>query len=158
MSEGKIIRHGDYVVGVDPASPDGDEEIAVIMKDRGDTVEVWYRGDAQSAIDRLIADGALSIPKGVTMPTPDNEWLTTQDAADRLGVSLVYVQKLIKADKLPAEKFGARAYRLRATDVDALRRERDAALTGKEDGRRRVGIGQGAPGMPRGRRKKADER
>lgn len=90
------------------------------------------------------------------MPTSDNEWLTILDASERLDISKEAVYVLVRTNKLPAEKFGARTYRLRASDVDALARQRDDALAGKEDGKRRVGIGQGAPGMPRGRRKKAE--
>jgi excisionase family DNA binding protein len=40
------------------------------------------------------------------MTSEDHEYLTTREAAERLGVTRERVYALIKAGRLPAEKFG----------------------------------------------------
>ncbi len=47
------------------------------------------------------------------------EWLSTQDAAARLGVSLRTLYKFIDEGQVPAYKFG-RVIRLQAGEVDAF--------------------------------------
>lgn len=49
---------------------------------------------------------------------PD-ELLTTAQAAERLGIDVSGVRRLILAKRLPAEKWG-RDYQIRAADVAAL--------------------------------------
>jgi excisionase family DNA binding protein len=47
------------------------------------------------------------------------EWLSSQDAAERLGVSLRTLYKFIDEGQVPAYKFG-RVIRLQAGEVDAF--------------------------------------
>lgn len=54
----------------------------------------------------------------------DDELLTTQGAADRLNVSRQYVGRLVDRGTLPAVKVKSH-YRLRVSDVDAYRVQRD---------------------------------
>lgn len=44
------------------------------------------------------------------------EYISTKDAAERLGLSTVRVQKLIRDKRLPAERFG-RIYLIREEDL-----------------------------------------
>lgn len=48
----------------------------------------------------------------------DIQWLSTQEAADRLGVALRTLYKIIDEGHLPAYKFG-RVLRLQRHEVDA---------------------------------------
>jgi excisionase family DNA binding protein len=54
--------------------------------------------------------------------------MTTQQAADLLGLSRTYVIRLIEGDKLPARRVGTHR-RLRATDVIAYKERRAARLS-----------------------------
>jgi excisionase family DNA binding protein len=56
---------------------------------------------------------------------PDDEMLTTQDAASVLNVSRQYLVRLVDSGELPAEKVGSHR-RLRAADVAAFKVQRDA--------------------------------
>lgn len=49
----------------------------------------------------------------------DIQWMSTNDAADRLGVSLRTLYKFIDEGHLPAYKFG-RVIRLQQSEVDAF--------------------------------------
>lgn len=49
----------------------------------------------------------------------DIEWLSTADAANRLGINTRTLYRLIDADKIPAYKFG-RVIRVQGRDVDAF--------------------------------------
>lgn len=53
-------------------------------------------------------------------------WLTTAQAAERLGINQKTVGYHIRAGHLPAVRSGARYFRLRETDVDADKARRDA--------------------------------
>ncbi|HYP02865.1 MAG TPA: helix-turn-helix domain-containing protein [Pyrinomonadaceae bacterium] len=45
--------------------------------------------------------------------------LTTQEAAERLGISAIRVRQLISAGRLPAEKFG-RDYMIKEEDLELV--------------------------------------
>lgn len=49
------------------------------------------------------------------------EYLTTKEAAERLGLSVRQVQTLIKQGDLPATKFG-HAWKIKRKDVDTFQR------------------------------------
>lgn len=51
--------------------------------------------------------------------TTNSDWLTTKDAAGRLGITLRTLYRLIDEGQLPAYKMG-RVIRLRPTEVDAF--------------------------------------
>lgn len=53
------------------------------------------------------------------MASSDLRWLSTNDAASRLGVSLRTLYKLIDEGQLPAYKFG-RVIRLQEQEVDTF--------------------------------------
>lgn len=54
-----------------------------------------------------------------TVGPPDEiRWLSTQEAADRLGIALRTLYKLIDEGNVPAYKFG-RVLRLQLAEVDA---------------------------------------
>ena len=53
------------------------------------------------------------------MASSENRWLSTNDAASRLGVSLRTLYKFIDEGQLPAYKFG-RVIRLQEPEVDAF--------------------------------------
>ena len=54
------------------------------------------------------------------MPTRTPSWLTVDEVADRLGVSLAEVYEAITDGQLPAQRYG-NSFILRRTDVDAFR-------------------------------------
>lgn len=49
------------------------------------------------------------------------EYLTTAEAAERLGLSVRHVQTLIEQGRLPAKKFG-HAWQIKRRDVEAFTR------------------------------------
>ena len=53
------------------------------------------------------------------MPSSEIRWLSTNDAASRLGVSLRTLYKFIDEGQLPAYKFG-RVIRLQQQEVDSF--------------------------------------
>lgn len=53
------------------------------------------------------------------MASPEIQWMSTQDAAKHLGVSLRTLYKFIDEGLVPAYKFG-RVIRLRAPEVDVF--------------------------------------
>jgi excisionase family DNA binding protein len=70
--------------------------------------------------------------KKTTKPPLDpNEQITTRQAAEELGVSLMRVRQLIAAGRLPAEQF-ASVYRIRRGDL--------ARVTHRPPGRRPRGV------------------
>ncbi|HZI40008.1 MAG TPA: helix-turn-helix domain-containing protein [Acidimicrobiia bacterium] len=54
------------------------------------------------------------------MPTRTPSWLTADEVADRLGMSLAEVYEAITSGRLPAQRYG-NSYILRRADVDAFR-------------------------------------
>ncbi|MFT4188363.1 MAG: helix-turn-helix domain-containing protein [Aeromicrobium sp.] len=71
---------------------------------------------------------AMNAGKSVTV-APQNQLLTTQQAADLLGVSRPTVVKLIDAGELPAETPGAKRRMIKLDDVVAYKeRRREAQL------------------------------
>jgi excisionase family DNA binding protein len=58
--------------------------------------------------------------------SPGDGWITTREAADRLGCSPRYVTMLIDTRRLGARRVG-RAWSIDAGDVERLVREREAA-------------------------------
>lgn len=73
----------------------------------------------------LLVVDALNAGKGVTV-APQSPILTTQQAADLLGVSRPTVVRLIECGQLPAERVGNRR-RLRLADVLTYREHRRQA-------------------------------
>ena len=104
--------------------PDGGGPLAV----RTDQGEVELPPTARAAVRRLLAD--LAAGTAVHLLTDDTE-LTTQDAADILGISRTYVVRLVDNGKLPAHLVGTHR-RLRAVDILAYKTRRDARLAGAD--------------------------
>jgi len=74
----------------------------------------------------VMARAALLMAEGRQVSViADDEMLTTQGAAERLNVSRQYVVRLVDRGSLPAVKVGSHR-RLRASDVEAFRMQRDA--------------------------------
>jgi len=90
------------------------------------TGEIELPPAARAAVRRLLADLAAGMP--VHLVSDDGE-LTTQEAADLLGISRTYVVRLIDAGKLPGYLVGTHR-RLRAGDVLAYKVRRDRGLAG----------------------------
>lgn len=93
---------------------------------RTDTGEAELPPAASDAVRRLLAD--LAAGGAVHLLTDDAD-LTTQEAADILGISRTYVVRLVDDAKLPARLVGTHR-RLRAADVLAYKARRDARLAG----------------------------
>ena len=51
---------------------------------------------------------------------PDTEWLSLQQAAVLLGISVDTVRRRIAAGVLPASRCGARLIRVRTVDLDSI--------------------------------------
>mgnify|MGYP001262234710 FL=1 len=51
---------------------------------------------------------------------PDSEWLSLQQAAVLLGISVDTVRRRIAAGVLPASRCGARLIRVRTVDLDSI--------------------------------------
>jgi len=80
--------------------------------------------DASRAVRSLLRDLASGVPVHVI---PTDAELTTQQAADLLGLSRTYVVRLIDQGLLAAHMVGTHR-RLRASDVLAYREQRAATL------------------------------
>jgi len=102
-------------------APDDGGPIAV----RTATGEIDLPPAARAAVRQLLADLAAGTP--VHLISDDGE-LTTQEAADLLGISRTYVVRLIDTGKLSAHLVGTHR-RLRAGDVLAYKAHRDRRLT-----------------------------
>ena len=85
-----------------------------------------HRIDLPEALAEVIARAASLLAKGHKVAVlPDDEVLTTQQAANRLNVSRQYVVRLVDQGVLPSTKVGSHR-RLRARDVDSYKVARDA--------------------------------
>lgn len=102
--------------------PDAGGPVAV----RTDQGEVELPPAAREAVRQLLAD--LAAGTAVHLLTDDTE-LTTEDAAEILGISRTYVVRLVDDGKLPAHMVGTHR-RLRAVDVLGYKARRDARLAG----------------------------
>lgn len=78
-----------------------------------------------SFLDSRPASGIIAVGR----PTCEGDpmaalrgYLTTQEAAERMGVSRSYVCRLIAEGRLEAERFGGRVLMVRAASVTALKR------------------------------------
>ena len=80
--------------------------------------------DASRAVRSLLRDLATGVPVHVV---PADAELTTQQAADLLGLSRTYVVRLIDQGSLPGHMAGSHR-RLRASDVLAYREHRASKL------------------------------
>ncbi len=94
-----------------------------VRTDRGDAE---LPPEASDAVRLLLAD--LAAGGAVHLLTDDAD-LTTQEAANILGISRTYVVRLVDDAKLPARLVGTHR-RLRAADVLAYKARRDARLAG----------------------------
>lgn len=81
---------------------------------------------ASAAVRQLLTD--LAAGTAVHLLTDDTE-MTTQDAADILGISRTYLVRLVDDGKIPALMVGTHR-RLRAADVLEYKARRDARLAG----------------------------
>lgn len=98
--------------------------------------------DVMARAAALMAEGRqVSVVAG-------DEMLTTQGAAERLNVSRQYVVRLVDRGRLPAVKVGSHR-RLRASDVEAFRVQRDAERDAALD--RLAAISEGMGGYRLGR-------
>ena len=84
---------------------------------------------ASRAVRALLRDLATGVPVHVV---PVDAELTTQQAADLLGLSRTYVVRLIDQGSLPAHMAGTHR-RLQASDVLAYRERRAAKLAALEE-------------------------
>lgn len=104
------------------SGPDSGGPVAV----RTDQGEQELPPTARAAVRQLLTDLAAG---GAVHLLTDNSDLTTQDAADILGLLRTYVVRLIDAGKIPAYLVGTHR-RLAAADVLAYKARRDARLAG----------------------------
>ncbi|WP_446221328.1 helix-turn-helix domain-containing protein [Nocardia sp. IBHARD005] len=99
---------------------------ALVGTDEGDRIEL--PADVHQALKQVVA--ALLAGRAVTI-APHSMTLTSQQAADLLGVSRPTVKRLIEKNELPAERIGTR-HRLKLDDVldyrEARRRRQYDAL------------------------------
>lgn len=91
----------------------------LVGADEHDSVEI--PAGLHAALRQVVE--AMQAGKAVTI-APQNKLLTTQQAADLLGVSRPTVVKLIDAGKLPAETPGQRRRMVKLDDLLAYRAER----------------------------------
>ena len=73
------------------------------------------------------------------MATADTEWLSTQEASRRLGITTRTLYRFVDQGDLPAYRMG-RVIRLKATDVDSFIEELDQFIDAEL---RRHGAGPG---------------
>jgi excisionase family DNA binding protein len=102
----------------------GDASEARSIAIRTDEGEVELSPAAERAVLALL--GELASGRAVHLVSADAE-LTTQQAADLLGISRTYVVRLIDGGKLPAHLVGTHR-RLRAADVLAYRARRNERI------------------------------
>ncbi len=93
---------------------------------RTDRADAELPPEASDAVRLFLAD--LAAGSTVHLLTDDAD-LTTQEAANILGISRTYVVRLVDDAKLPARLVGTHR-RLRAADVLAYKARRDARLAG----------------------------
>lgn len=105
------------VSGLDPVG------LVAVRTERGDTE---LPPTASAAVRQLLTD--LAAGSAVHLLTDDTE-MTTQDAADILGISRTYVVRLVDNGKIPALMVGTHR-RLRAADVLEYKARRDTRLAG----------------------------
>ena len=82
-----------------------------------------------TAATGLPTESSADSPAAARSTTPasaTDQWLTTRDAAERLGVSVSRVAQLAKSGKLPAEREG-RVWFIRLSDVEARKVALEAA-------------------------------
>lgn len=85
------------------------------------------RLELPKAVYRLLKDIARNMQLGrAIVLVPENQQLTTQRAADLLGVSRPYLIKLLEAGDLPFHKAGSHR-RIYLKDLAAYQKRRDAA-------------------------------
>lgn len=84
----------------------------LVGAEKGDSLEI--SSDLHAVLRQVVA--AMQAGKAVTI-APQNQMLTTQQAADLLGVSRPTVVKLIDDGKLPAETPGKRRRMVKLDDV-----------------------------------------
>ena len=114
-----------------------DERAAVAVLDADDAVvtvhtdgrEVPRPANASRAVRRLLHD--LATGRSVHVVSTGDE-MTTQQAADVLGMSRTYVVRLIDQGTLPAHLVGTHR-RLNAVDVLTFKQERQAAIDGLQE-------------------------
>lgn len=60
------------------------------------------------------------LPSEQRQVTPASEWVSLQQAAQLVGVSVDTLRRRIRAGKLPAYRFGERLIKIRVEDLDNL--------------------------------------
>ncbi|WP_415105336.1 helix-turn-helix domain-containing protein [Micropruina sp.] len=60
------------------------------------------------------------LPSEQRLGTPASEWVSFQQAAQLVGVSVDTLRRRIRAGKLPAYRFGERLIKIRVEDLDNL--------------------------------------
>ncbi|PBC35284.1 DNA-binding protein [Rhodococcus sp. ACS1] len=98
------------------------DEPRYLLVGAGEHDQVELPAEVHAALKQVVA--ALQAGRAVTV-APRAMMLTTQQAADLLGVSRPTVRRLIDAVELPAEKVGAR-HRLLLRDVLEYQQQRRA--------------------------------
>ncbi|AWK75808.1 DNA-binding protein [Rhodococcus oxybenzonivorans] len=97
-------------------------ELRYLLVGAGEHDQVELPAEVHSALEQVVA--ALQAGRAVTV-APRATMLTTQQAADLLGVSRPTVRRLIDVVELPAEKVGTR-HRLLLRDVLEYQQQRRA--------------------------------
>lgn len=115
---------------------DGGGDVAL----RTDEGEAELPAGARAAVRQLLADLAAG---GAVHLLTDDSPLTTQEAADILGISRTYLVRLVDDAKIPARLVGTHR-RLRAADVLAYKAHREARLAGVDA----IAAADAAAGVP----------
>ena len=105
--------------------PDDDERRAVAALDPRHTELRAIVGELPPTVDRAVRRLLEDFAAGASVHlVPVDAELTTQQAADMLGLSRTYLVRLIDQGTIPAHMTGTHR-RLKATDVLAYRDERE---------------------------------
>ena len=111
------------------------------------------RLELPDAVYRLLKDIARNMQLGrAIVLIPENQQLTTQRAADLLGVSRPYLIQLLEAGKIPHHKVGSHR-RIYLKDLIAYQKRRDAERKAALDGIAKEAFESGLydhTGMPEG--------
>jgi excisionase family DNA binding protein len=59
----------------------------------------------------------------------ENQWLSPEDVAERLGISRLTVVRWVRSGKLKGQKLGKKTIRVNASDLEAFMRQQQPSLT-----------------------------
>jgi hypothetical protein len=67
------------------------------------------------------------------MASPDKEWVTVAETAKMAGCTTGWVRMLLLTEQLPGWKAGARAWLIKRTDAEALKKTLTIRSVGKRE-------------------------